>query len=163
MLIYALREIKAVIPNAVLWLIGDGDIREELTALADRLGLSGAVRFLGHRQNPCDYIRESDLYISASKKEGLPFNILEALGCGKTVIASDVKGHRDIIESEKYGFLFKPDDQDELVSLIKKAFAGEISVNPEDARKRFEEFSFDTVFPETYGIMKELIDGDSDP
>ena len=120
--------------------------------------LSGAVRFWGYKDSPLHYIRESDLYISASKKEGLPFNILEALGCGKTVIASDVKGHRDIIENGKSGFLFNPDDVAELVSLVKNVYTGKISVMPEQARERYKRFSFDSVFPETYGIMKELID-----
>ncbi len=158
MLICALPEIQVYIPNAVLWLVGDGGHKEALIRLTEKLNLSDSVRFWGYRPHPCDYIRASDLYISASKKEGLPFNVLEAVGCGKTVIASNVKGHRDIIENGKSGFLFSSGDLGELVRLVRGVYRGELSIKPTDARQRYKVFSFDSVFPETYGIMKELID-----
>ena len=150
-------KIKTSIPNAVLWLIGDGVDKDELSKLAEELSVADSVVFWGHRENPCDFIRSSDLYISPSKKEGMPFNIIEALGCGKTVIASDVKGHRDIIEDGKSGFLFKVSDTDALAELVQAIYFGSISINPRQAVERYEFFSFDEVFEETYGIMKELI------
>lgn len=158
MLICALPEIQLAIPNAVLWLIGEGVGRHELVELADDLNLSSSVYFMGRRNNPCDFIRASDIYVSASEKEGLPFNIMEALGCGKVTIASDIKGHRDIIEDGKSGFLFPPNDINELVRLIKAVHSGEISINPEDAIDRYKIFSYDSVFEKTYGTMKELIE-----
>ena len=159
MLICALPEIQIDIPNAVLWLIGDGDRKNELVRLAENLNVSDSVRFWGHKSNPCDYIRASDLYISASLKEGLPFNIIEALGCKKTVIASDVKGQRDIIEDGASGFLFPSGNAEKLVKLVKSVFHGEISINPEKAFERYKYFSFERVFDKTFGIMKELIEG----
>ena len=88
----------------------------------------------------------------------MPFNIIEALGCKKTVIASDIKGHRDIIENGKSGFLFPPEDTQKLIKLVTEVYKGELSANSDDAFERYKIFSFDNVFPETYGIMKELID-----
>ena len=157
MLICALPEIQIEIPNAVLWLVGEGVDRQELVTLADELGLSDSVYFMGKRNNPCDYIRASDIYVSASRKEGMPFNILEALGCGKTVIASDVKGHKDIIENGKSGFLYPKDDINEFVRLVKAVYNGALSINPDDAVERYKKFSFDNVFEKTLGAMKELI------
>ena len=158
MLICAMPKIKIRVPSAVLWLVGDGGSKENLRALAEELSITDSVRFWGHKSNPCDFIRAADLYISPSKKEGLPFNVIEALGCGKTVIASDIKGHRDIIEDGKNGFLFKTGDTARLAELVAEVFDGKISINPADAVARYERFSFDSVFKETYGIMKELID-----
>lgn len=157
MLICALPEIKMEIPNAVLWLVGEGVAREELVALAEELSISDSVYFMGRRENPCDYIRAADIYVSASEKEGLPFNILEAIGCGKTVVASRVKGQEDIIEDGVSGFLYPFGDISAFADIVKRIYRGELSIDPKCARARFESFSFERVFPETYGVMTELM------
>ena len=108
--------------------------------------------------NPCDFIRACDIYVSASNKEGIPFNILEALGCRKTVVASKVKGHTDIIEDGISGFLFDLERAGELESIIKEVYSGGRSINPDEAKKRYEQFSLDAVFDKTYSTMKELIE-----
>ena len=156
LLICALPEIKLHIPNAVLWLIGTGAAYGELHELAEKLSVSDSVFFTGKRKNPCDFIRASDLYISASYKEGLPFNIIEALGCEKTVIASDVKGNRDIIEDGKSGFLFPISDMDRLISLVSDVHNGTLCLDPENMKNTYLYYSKENVFPETYSIIKEL-------
>lgn len=158
MLICALPEIQLEIPNAVLWLVGEGVDRHELVNLAEDLNLANSVCFLGKRKNPCDFMRASDLYVSASEKEGLPFNIMEALGCGKTVIASDIKGHRDIIEDGKSGFLYPKGDINAFVKLVKEAHKGEKTVAPEVAVERYKIYSKDNVFEKTYNTLKELLE-----
>ena len=158
MLICAMPEIKLAIPNAVLWLVGEGVAREELVSLAEELNISDSIYFMGRRENPCDYIRAADIYVSASEKEGIPFNILEAIGCGKTVVASSVKGQVDIIEDGVSGFLYPFGDITAFVDIIKRIHKGELSINSEDAVARFNHFSFDTVFELTYGTMKELME-----
>ena len=157
MLICALPEIQIDIPNAVLWLVGEGNDRQELMSLAEQLNLTGSVYFTGKQKRPCDYIRASDLYVSASEKEGLPFNIMEALGCAKTVLASDIKGHRDLIEDGKSGFLYSPSNITEFVDKVKRIYSGELSVNTEDLIERYNTYSYDNVFEKTYGTMKELL------
>lgn len=158
MLICSLPEIQMEIPNAVLWLVGEGVDRHELVNLADDLNLTNSVCFLGKRKNPCDFMRAADLYVSASEKEGLPFNVMEALGCGKTVIASDIKGHRDIIEDGKSGFLYPKGDISAFLKLVKEVYRKEKSINPEDAVARYEMYSKDNVFDKTYNTLKELLE-----
>ncbi len=158
MLICALPEIQIKVPNAVLWFVGDGADRQNLVDLADKLNLSSSVYFMGRRKNPFDYIRASDLYVSASEKEGLPFNILEALGCGKTVICSNIKGHRDIIEHGKSGFLYENGNMNDFIRLVLEAHDGKISTTPEDAIARYNEYSYDKVFKDTYQKITELIE-----
>ena len=158
LLIAAMPEIKMQIPNAMLWLIGDGSIKDELLAECEELGVSDCVVFTGTRTNPFDYIRASDLYVSASKIEGLPFNIMEAFGCGKITLASDIKGHRDIIEDGKSGFLYPSGDINEFIRLVLAVHNGELTIDPECAKARYKEFSFDNVFPKTYGVIKEFVE-----
>ena len=156
-LIKTLPRVKEFIPNAVLWFIGDGVNREELKSLTETVGVSDSVRFLGGRSNPCDFIRACDLYVSPSKKEGLPFNILEALGCGKTVLATDIKGNRDLLEDGTSGFLFKSNDENGYIEKVKKIYSGELNVDPRDAKNRFEIYSKEQVFEDTLSVMKELL------
>ena len=160
MLICALPEIKLAIPNAVLWLVGEGVDREELMALAEELNISDSVFFIGKKKNPCDYIRASHLYVSASEKEGLPFNIMEAMGCGAITLASDIKGHRDLIEDGVSGFLYSPGSVTEFIDKVKAIHNGELSLKREDIISRYEMYSRDNVFEKTYSVIKELIRND---
>ncbi len=157
MIISALPKIRKSIPNAELLFIGDGVAREELQTLSQTLGVSDSVHLIGHKPNPCDYIRASDLYVSASEKEGLPFNIIEAVGCGIKVLASDIKGHRDIIEDGISGVLFNLNSIDDMVSKINMLYKGEILLSEESILSRYELFAKQNVFPNTYSIIKELI------
>ena len=155
MLITALPEIRKTIKNAELWLIGDGQLREELAMLAVKLGVIDYVKFAGQRDNPCDFIRAADVYVTASKIEGMPFNVIEALGCGKTVFASDVKGHRDLIEDGVTGFIYPENDVSLFVSKLVAYKLGMFTVDEEDVLDKYEEYEKETVFENTYSVLKE--------
>ena len=85
--------------------------------------------FLGSRVDACDLMRASDLYVSASMIEGMPFNIIEAMGCGKTILASRVKGHTDLIDEGVTGFMFKYNNSAEFVQKVVAIHDGELKVN----------------------------------
>ncbi len=153
-LIHALNEIKEQIPNAMLWLVGDGLGREKLEGIAGRVDLSSSVEFLGRQENACDYMRAADLYVSASTIEGMPFNLIEAMGCGKTVLASRVKGHSDLIEDGKSGFLYELDNISEFVGKVVKIHDGEMALNTEDIISRYNDFAKENVFSETLDVIK---------
>lgn len=148
-LIRSMPKIKEQIPSAVLWLVGVGDKEEKCRKTAMKLGVSEDVIFLGHQDNPSDYIAAADLYVSASKSEGLPFNILEALAEGKTAVASRVKGHSDIIEDGASGFLFLPGDTSDFVSAVADVCSGKRAADAEAISARFHHYSFESVFEET--------------
>lgn len=153
-LIKTLPRVKSKVPNAKLWLLGDGEKREELSKLAQALGVSDSVKFFGYVENPIDYMRDCDLYVSAAHSEGLPFNIVEALGAGKTVLASRVKGHKDIL-SGGFGVLFEPDDKWDFADKVSDIYGGQISVSPSAIWDGYRNFSDAIVFPDTYDKIKE--------
>ena len=157
MLISALPMIKMHVPSAMLWLVGDGDKREELTALVNSLDVGDSVAFLGRRSNPCDFIRASDVYVSASRIEGMPFNVIEALGTGKTILCSDIKGQRDLIKDKENGFLYPVDDIDTFVKCIVAIHSG---ARPDEARvlETYRAYEWSTVYPETYSTVKEVLE-----
>ena len=153
-LIRALASLRQRIPSAVLWLVGDGGEYADLLRLAEVLGLSGAVRFIGYRENACDYIRACDLYVSASRVEGMPHNIIEALGALRPVLASDIKGHRDLISDGRSGVLYTPGNTARFVSLAADIFSGRVRLSEAQMKKRYKKFSRETVFDKTYETIK---------
>ena len=153
LLIEALADVKREIPNAMLWLVGDGDERGALEDYSAALGVADSVAFTGKRDNPCDFIRAADLYVSASNIEGLPFNIIEALGVGAAVVGSDIKGQRDLLSSGA-GVLFKCGDRAELKEKILAVYNGDISPSAEKKKEVYELYSFENAFPKTYALIK---------
>lgn len=154
-LINAMNSIKNRIPNAVLWLVGDGKERESLMELAQRVDLTSSVFFLGQRKDACDVMRACDLYVSASSIEGMPFNIIEAMGCGKCVLASDIKGHRDIINDGKGGFLFEFGSMRKFVDKVAAIHDGRLTVDTASVIEQYRRFANDNVFRETYDIIRD--------
>lgn len=157
-LINAMNDIKEHIPNAVLWLIGDGLERDRLMSLARDVDLSESVFFLGQREDACDLMRACDLYVSASMIEGMPFNIIEAMGCEKTVLASRIKGHTDLIEDGRTGFLYKYGSRAEFVEKIAGIYNGTLAVKSEDVLEKYREFANEKVFDETYRMIKGCLE-----
>ncbi len=157
LLISALPMIKMRVPGAMLWLVGEGDKREELTVLAQSLGVQDSVVFTGRMSNPCDFIRASDLYVSASRIEGMPFNIIEALGTGKTVLCSDIKGHRDLIKNGESGFLYPSDDIDAFVEGV-IAIHGGAKPDLDCVLSTYKAYEWDSVYQDTYAKIKEAVE-----
>lgn len=156
-LIYAMKKIRREIPEAALWLIGEGADGEVLRNLSLSLGLGGAVRFLGRRENPHDYMRGCDLYVSASLIEGMPFNVIEAMACGCTTVATRIKGHEDLIKQGENGYLYECGDMGAFVGLVKRIYTEGAGFSPDAPRCASELYSFDKVFSDTLGTIKESI------
>ena len=91
--------------NAKLIFAGDGKTLETCRQLVHELELDTNIRFLGHVKDISSLYRCSDILVTASKMEGLPFNVMESLYCGVPVVATDIKGHRDLVENGINGFL----------------------------------------------------------
>ena len=157
MLIRLLPRIKESIPNAVLWLLGRGGGEADLRKLAQDLSVADLVRFTGYVDNPTDYVRAADLYVSPSKKEGLPFNVIEALGAAKPIIVTNIRGHRDLITDTETGFLFDKDSPEELLVKINAIHSSEALCNEEKQREFYDKYSKAEVFDNTLGVMKSLL------
>jgi glycosyltransferase involved in cell wall biosynthesis len=87
-----------------LYLYGEGPMRNSLERLAQRLGLADRVVFAGHV--PVEEIWASNhVLVMPSRYEGLPLAMVEAMLCGRPVVATDVAGHSEIVEDGVTGFL----------------------------------------------------------
>lgn len=98
-------------PAARLLLVGSGEQEPALRAQVARLGLTGSVIFAGMRSDVPDVLRGSDLTVLPSiYGENLPTVLMEAGGCGRPVVASDVGGIADIVADGQTGLLVPPGD-----------------------------------------------------
>ena len=92
--------------NAHLVVVGDGPMRNELIGLANELGLTGRVSFLGNRNDVPDILPALDVFVLPSIAEGISNTILEAMACGLPVVASRVGGNPELVKDGETGFLF---------------------------------------------------------
>jgi len=96
--------------DSVLWIAGEGRLREELENLVRALGLEGRVRLLGKRDDIPALMSAADAFVLSSLSEGFPLVIIEAMACELPVVATDSGGPREIVEDGQTGFLVPPKD-----------------------------------------------------
>ena len=102
-----LIEAMAMLPkNVFLVLPGSGALLEDCRALAQKVGFGERALFPGYIYDMAPWYRMADAAVTASRSEGLPFNVMEAMYCGLPVVASAVKGHSDLIEESVTGLLY---------------------------------------------------------
>lgn len=108
--------------EAVVYIVGDGPRRVELEALAEQLGVSARVKFLGYlpEERAWGVIRASDVVVNPSYTEGLPTSVLEAALLSRAILATDVGGTPEIIEDGVGGLLFKARDVEALRSGLER-------------------------------------------
>jgi glycosyltransferase involved in cell wall biosynthesis len=116
-----LRAMVAVVsscPKARLLIVGDGPERESLRKLAEGLGLAGVISFLGLRSDVSQLLPAMDVFVSASREEGLPGAIQQAMACGLPVVATAVGGVRELIRNDECGLVVPSENVERLSSAI---------------------------------------------
>lgn len=81
------------------WIIGQGELRNELEQLANNLKIDHKIKFLGFQSNPYPFIANSDLFMLSSDTEGYPLVVCEALCLGKPIISTNITGPSEILKS----------------------------------------------------------------
>lgn len=114
-LIRAFADLK----TGTLWLAGNGPEEPSLRALADEIGVSSRVHFLGWHSDPQSIIRAADIFICPSRHEPFGNVIAEAMACGKPIVATASNGARELIEDGVTGLLTPIDDSAALTGAIK--------------------------------------------
>jgi len=104
--------------RAILILVGDGPLRNELEALSQQLGIANAVRFVGYRSDVQEILQRGTVFVLSSLSEGNSVALLEAMAAGLPVVATDVGGNSEILEHEKTGLLVPPADPNALSDAI---------------------------------------------
>lgn len=101
-----------------LFIVGDGVQERELKREAVKLGIRSQIHFMGFRKDVNELVSASDLFLFASLQEGLPVAVMEAMACGKPIIASRIRGNIDLIDEGKGGVLVEPRDVEGFTNAI---------------------------------------------
>lgn len=120
MTIHAICDLHSEGMKITLDLLGDGKDRKVLEELIAARQAESYITLHGVRKNVEKYLQEADIYVSASKTEGLPLSILEAMACGLPVVATNAGGTKDIVHDGKNGFLINIDDKEQFKDSIRK-------------------------------------------
>ena len=109
----------AEVPDAVLAIAGAGALRDELERLAEETGVADRVRFLGMRPDARALMGAADVVVLPSRWEGLPLSALEALASGTPLVATDVRGLRELV-SDGENALLVPEDAHALATAVRR-------------------------------------------
>ena len=138
--INAFKLVKTRIPNAELWVIGEGYLKEKLMKTA-----SDGVKFFGSTSNEerRALTQQAALLINPSVREGFGLNVIEANALGVPCIAYDVPGLRDAVINNETGILVKSGDVKALAEQIVRVFKNDVfrhqlSLNALIYSKRFD-------------------------
>lgn len=108
------------VPEKRLILVGDGPQRIELEELARRSTAADSIRFLGFRLDRIELLKQFDIFVLPSTLEGIPRCLMEAMGAGIPVVASNIPGTNDLVEDGRNGLLFEAGDAAGLARLLAK-------------------------------------------
>jgi glycosyltransferase involved in cell wall biosynthesis len=130
--------------EARLVLVGDGPLREKLSALAVELNIEDRVDFLGFASNPYKYMRKAQLLAISSRYEGFGVVTVEALACGTPVVATDCPGGpSDILNDGEFGELVDVGDPGQLADAMARTL--ENPPDPDRLMERAQDYRADKV------------------
>ena len=107
-------------PDLRLVLIGDGPLKDQVTALAQRLGVVGRLHITGYRDDVEALIPAFDIHVLLSSREGFGIATAEAMACGVPVVGSNVPGTADILRDGCGGVLVSADDEPAIADAIER-------------------------------------------
>ena len=117
-----IKAIPVILKNGLdvrLSIIGDGSQREVLENLAQELGVSEKIIFMGARLDIPNILSKLDIFVfSAKEDEGFGIALIESMSAGIPVLASKVGACLEILDYGKYGYLFKKGDPDDLAKKV---------------------------------------------
>ncbi len=114
----AARSVAEKLPSCYFLIVGDGPERPKLQGMAEALGISSKVLFLGWRRDLDRVYADLDLCTLSSYNEGTPVSLLEAMAAGVPIVATRVGGVKDLITPPKTGLLVPPGDAQALAEAI---------------------------------------------
>ena len=160
------RELRSRDPRVKLVIVGPADedksdaLDPGLVARAEDAG----VRFLGHRTDMVELYAAMDLYVLASYREGFPRSAMEAAAMGLPVIATDIRGCRQVVDDGTTGVLVPERDPEALERAIEDLVADpdrRQAMGPAAREKALVEFDQDRVIALTLAVYERLLRGAS--
>ena len=147
-------------PDLAVVVIGSGHLEEQLRAQAAALGVTDAVRLVGHRSDARGLLDAADVFVLPSRMEGMPLALLEAMDAGLPVVATRVIGSEEVVDEGRTGLLVRPRDAAALEGAL-----GRLLDDPalrasfgRAGRRRFEErFTSARMAAQTLAVYEQVL------
>lgn len=110
MIIDAMASVVKKRPDTLLIIAGNGPLKDSLENKIEAMGLKQNIRLIGYCTALEKYQKVASVLAACSYREGLPLNLLEAMLSKNPVVASHNRGHDELVEDGKNGFLVETDD-----------------------------------------------------
>jgi glycosyltransferase involved in cell wall biosynthesis len=164
-IIKALPEIRRAVPDARYLLIGKGSDRPRIERLIAEVGVQDAVILAGFVRDEelAEHYNLCDIFAMPSMGEGFGIVYLEALACGKPVLAGNKDGSRDAVADGELGLLVDPENNPEIaaeiIRVLRREHSHPILFNPETLRQRvIELFGFETFTNTVADLLRPFLD-----
>ncbi len=152
----AAARVHAQKPAARFVIVGDGDLRAEIEAQVDALGLRDALVFTGWVRDVSPVYADLDVNVISSVNEGTPVSVIEALSAGCPVVATAVGGLPDLLDQGELGALVPSGDVDALAAALIKVI--DSPPDPEPARAlMLDRYSIDRLARDLDSLYRGLL------
>jgi glycosyltransferase involved in cell wall biosynthesis len=165
-LVAAIPEVLRHVPAARFVVAGDGPREPEIRALAERLGVSAALTFLGRRGDVPALLARADLVCHPARMEGLPNAVMEAMAAARPLVATAVGGTPELVQDGVHGRLVPPEDPPALAAALVAALRDPAHARElaRAARRRIEEsFSVEGLVRRVDRLYAEMVGDHSSP
>jgi len=119
--VYLIRAARTIIhhrPDTHVIILGRGELKDELSAEAEALGIKDQIHLLGYRDDTWRWLSTMDVFTLPSLSEGLPLSLLEAMAAGVPPVVTEVGGMPEVVHDGKTGFMVSPREPDALARKI---------------------------------------------
>jgi glycosyltransferase involved in cell wall biosynthesis len=157
-LLTAALELKQRGFDCLIRIAGDGPLRQDLEKQAQDLGVAGRVEFIGHTDDIPSLLADATFLVHTSDNEGCPNAVMEAMACGRAVVATDAGDVPSLVEDGKTGFIVHRGDTTTLVERIMRLITDRelCRCMGEAGRAKAEgEFAMDRLVEETLAVYRQ--------
>lgn len=150
MLVEAARRLKRENIKFKLLIAGEGPLKEEYEHIIEKYNMSDNIKLIGYRNDIFKLIEYSNCVIATSKREGLPVNVLESMFYDKPIIATNIRGHRDLLKTSQLVNLNN-------IELLKEKMKLSVYENKRVEKYNIEKFKLKNVITKWYEYWNEVI------
>jgi glycosyltransferase involved in cell wall biosynthesis len=159
-LIEAFAEFAKDRNDVALEMYNDGELREELEKLAEKLGVGEKVKFFGDVGN--DHVKKvlgrCHVFVLPSLNEGMSNSLLEALASGLVVVVTDVGGTRELVDDDN-GFIVRKKSSKDILKALEIMYSdrGLVEKMGENSRKRVENMDWSNIADEYFNLYESVV------